>query len=251
MEEKKMWNFIMSLEPKEKVVVLSAVLAAVVNIVIAIKNGFEQSKWNKKKIDADLKAKARIDWIQKVREHTADLLSTYYAILNETDKEKQFHLIQIAKKNSEILSLYFGDCSEKTPLYDSKILENPKTNKDKNPMIVLSIESLFDKFNKYYKDELNETRLKLHESFRRANQEMTDNPIGWAPCGVYETPDGELVEEKEPLYDPNLKENVDHLRLQIINYENSVLELKQELNELRNHIRLYLKIEWDIAKKGK
>lgn len=244
------WDFIMSLEAKEKVVVLSTVIAAIVNIVIAIKNGFEQSKWNKKKIDADLKAKARIDWIQKVREHTAELLSSYYAILNETDKEKQFEQIQIAKRNSEILSLFFGDSGEKTVSFDSKILENTKSNKDKNSMIVQSIESIFDKFNKYYKHELNGTRLKLQEALRRANQEMINNPDRWEPCGIYETPDGEQIEQKEPIFNPELKAQVDDLKVQLCNYEKSVQGLTQDLNQLRNYIRLYLKIEWDIAKKG-
>lgn len=48
----------------------------------------QQNEWNQKNIDASLKLSARIEWIQKVRNTTADLLSSYSDILNTTEPQK-------------------------------------------------------------------------------------------------------------------------------------------------------------------
>lgn len=48
---------------------ITAVIVSLVNIIVTI-------VWNKKKINADLKAKARIEWIQSVKEITANSIAS-------------------------------------------------------------------------------------------------------------------------------------------------------------------------------
>lgn len=61
--------------------IVTAVIAALAAIISLL--GFIQTgRWNKKKIDADLKASARIDWIQKVREETVKFVSSITRLLD-------------------------------------------------------------------------------------------------------------------------------------------------------------------------
>ncbi|HHE2689808.1 TPA: hypothetical protein ACO6SU_002685, partial [Enterococcus faecium] len=65
-----------------------------------------QEKLTQKQIDANLKAKARIEWINDVRGLAARFISNFYELKkNETDFEEKY--IEIFK-DAELLKLYFG-----------------------------------------------------------------------------------------------------------------------------------------------
>lgn len=244
-------EFLKSFEPAQWVVVFSALIGAVVSIVLSIKNSIEQKKWNKIKLDADLKARARIEWIQNVREHTAELLAIYYGILNETDKNKIFEKVQEAKKHSDILILYFGDSKKTNLKFDKATLEKSSDNKNKNSMMVFCVSSLFERINQYYKDVVYNKLGLLQESYKRARDMMYDFPIGEEFRGYYVNEDGEEIPAFEPILDSDLENETRKAEIQLANYRKSIAEINILINDLRDYMRLYLKIEWDIAKTGK
>ena len=69
-------------------VIVSTLLTNRTTKKISESNEKLQEKWNQKNIDASLTASARIEWIQNVRNTTADLMRYYYDILNATDSEE-------------------------------------------------------------------------------------------------------------------------------------------------------------------
>ena len=68
-------------------VIISTILSNRTSKNLYAKNEKQQEKWNQKKIDAQLIAHARIEWIQNVRNTTAELISLYFALLNTYDKD--------------------------------------------------------------------------------------------------------------------------------------------------------------------
>lgn len=72
---------------------LTILISAITLIVTIITNILLQNHWNKQKIDADLKSKSRIEWIQTVRKLTAELLSVYYKILSY-EKPADYKIVQ-------------------------------------------------------------------------------------------------------------------------------------------------------------
>ena len=111
---------------------------------------FEQ-EWNQKQLDADLKSKARIEWIQKVRENTAELISLYYKMLKETNKDSLFEQLREAKRMNDLLILYFGP-EDNEGVDDFSVLECTETNSGKNNVLVRYLSSLFAEFNEYYQN---------------------------------------------------------------------------------------------------
>ncbi|NLT09636.1 MAG: hypothetical protein GXY08_09055, partial [Ruminococcus sp.] len=75
------------------------------DILIKQQKEFEE-KWNQKKIDADLKAKARIEWIQRVREATSIFITSCYSMAKMIDfgnKDEQTKAYINAKENATLL----------------------------------------------------------------------------------------------------------------------------------------------------
>lgn len=241
----------MNFEMSDIVVVLAAVIAAIVNIILAICNNNVNRKSNKEKIDADLKAKARIDWIDKVREHTAELISIYYKILKTTNKGELLDRMQEARKHSDILSLYFGTDRDKKKQFDIEILSKREDNKDKNEMIVRYIDLLFDKIREYYNDVINDKRAELERNKQRAEEDVEKYPIGEEYIADLVMDDGQIMPITDSVPDPELKGKAIEASIKLHEYKESITEIHKMLTELRDYMRLYLKIEWDIAKEGK
>jgi hypothetical protein len=73
-------EFLKSITPADIVVVIVAIIGVINNIHTNKKSNDFQSAWNQKQLDVNLKSKARIEWIQKVRNITAELIALYYKI---------------------------------------------------------------------------------------------------------------------------------------------------------------------------
>lgn len=206
---------------------------------------FEQ-EWNQKQLDADLKSKARIEWIQKVRENTVELISWYYAMLKETNKDNLFEELREAKKTTDMLILYFGP-ENNDEKFEFSVLECVDTNAGKNDVLVKYLSNLFDDFSEYY---TNTSRDVLNTIKRRRKDlwdDMIHNPVGKIPMASYTTEDGEEIEQYEPVWDEDLQREVEECDIQISLYYKRIKELENKLVELRNYMRIYLKLEW---KKG-
>lgn len=111
-------------------VVTTAIISVAISIWSIKKSTKFEQEWNQKQLDADLKSKARIEWIQKVRENTAELISLYYAMLKETNKDSLFEQLREAKKMNDLLILYFGP-EDNEGVDDFSVLECTETNSGK------------------------------------------------------------------------------------------------------------------------
>lgn len=119
------------------VTVFAAVIAAGVSLLGLV----IQSVWNKKKLDAGLKAQSRINWIQVVRVLVSELL----LILEKFNDNCNWTLEEIeefvseAKNKINLIELYLGP---DTIGNDHVNIENPKENKGKNNLIYIKLENL-------------------------------------------------------------------------------------------------------------
>lgn len=231
-------------------VVTTAIISAAISIWSIKKSTKFEQEWNQKQLDADLKSKARIEWIQKVRENTAELISLYYAMLKETNKDSLFEQLREAKKMNDLLILYFGPENNEM-VDDFSVLECTETNNGKNDVLVQYLSSLFVEFNEYYKNTSRDV-LSIIKSHRKDLwDDMINKPIDKIPIAPYITPDGEEIEQYEPVWDEGLQQKVKECDMQINSYYKQISVLENKLEELRNYMRIYLKLEWNKAKEGK
>lgn len=68
--------------------IVTSILAAAAAI-ISFYGIIQTGKWNKKKIDADITARSRIDWIQVTREKLSSFISSSYDLLSHFDVTSQ------------------------------------------------------------------------------------------------------------------------------------------------------------------
>ncbi|MEG1578261.1 MAG: hypothetical protein RR336_05815 [Oscillospiraceae bacterium] len=213
-------------------------------------NNAMQDKWNQKTIDANLIATARIEWIQNVRKITADLLTSYFSILNTADVE----VVQInfydAIKETELLILYFGHEKISSSSDDLSPTLDKESNDGKNELIVSFLVLLSEKFREYYSDIKKGEVKRLEEALKQAKDAMYSNAI-WMKTGESYN---ELAEEIEDIMEPiPQEEDIQYAASLEARYQNKVkqiTELQKDLVLLRNIIRIYLKIEWNKSKTG-
>lgn len=210
-----------------------------------------QEKWNQKNIDASLTASARIDWIQNVRNATADLIRYYYDILNTTDPSEVAKALIDSQQKTELLTLYFGpeDCDCDTTYRNKDHLLNTNDNTGKNDIMVGFIADLANRFAKYSVDVKNNRLQRLEEAAYQARVEAYNN-ASEEFAGFYCTDDGDEI----PCYDKKWTEedesNVYQAEDALRNAKKEIQQLREDLVFLRNAMRIYLKIEWNKAKAG-
>lgn len=251
---------------------VAAVLSFAGIIYGVIANRKTQKDIAQQQIDANLKAKARIEWIEKVRENTSNLVS---ALLTLQKKEDDFKITwKDGEKYSEILKLYFStiiNFKEEKQIYfeesgmiitekAKKILYNVKGNDGKNQYIVEYIDAMMKifNFNKYKNIKrrvvaLNNLVIKEIEkqfSVGKIIQELVEVDED----GILMNYQNNLVIDPENENSQLFKE----IEKKIDNYEREIkaLEIKlntieDSVNEFTSIISLYLKLEWDKAKEGK
>lgn len=205
-----------------------------------------QEKWNQKNIDANLIASARIEWIQKVRNLSAELLSLYFSILNYEDADK----IQVTFSNTiektELLILYFGH--EDNVNADESCLLNKETNAGKNEQIVQFVISLSQKFNKHNAFVQDGGLTKLQKSIKDARKEMYNNAEMVKIGECYNEDADDMMDMEEPRYQTDDIIYVTKLEAREVDKKTEITNLQNDLIFFRNIIRTYLKIEWNKAK---
>ncbi len=210
-----------------------------------------QEKLNQANIDANLIANARIEWIQKVRNLTAELISIYFSILNSKDTDK----IQVAFNQSiektELLVLYFGHEDDEVKSEDLNILFNKENNIGKNELIVDFVISLSQKFNNYNTFIQTGGLDTLEKSIREAQQEMYRNAENVKVGEYWHEEAGEMMDVEETHYQTHDFTYVSNLQAKKENKVIEITNLQNDLISIRNIIRTYLKIEWNKAKSAK
>lgn len=63
---------------------------------------------NHDKINANLKAQSRIQWIQEVRKITADLINSHYKLLDSTNEKDATKALSEVRRITTLFSLYFS-----------------------------------------------------------------------------------------------------------------------------------------------
>ena len=200
-----------------RVIASIAAIASVVSVCFHRKTSRENREAEdaraKAAIDANLTAKARIDWIQNVRQATTELISESYSFLEisgHNDAEdceipaikakKDLHRL-IVQEKKVLFTLYFGPDGG-----DSSVsLLNTNSNKGKNDALILFIDGLIDVMN------------------------------------ICDTNNSMILEAEDE--DTKIK-----LSERWLEARNSAY---QKLGHLSNIMRIYLKLEWSQAKEGK
>lgn len=219
------------------------VIASFITAIIAFLGILYSTRYVKNNIRMD----ARIEWIQKVRETVARVISLCYLVVYEINEEEVLKNFLKAKEQINLLMLYFGpdEIGNKDFLgLNEQILKKEDKNIGKNDHIVAFLEKLLLDIEKYYQRKHSSRAKMLEIELRCLNKKydledtgerLIDNEGNWVnvkgrPKEYYEEKN-KLEKEKSELENPN-----------------NILE---DIANLREIMRLYLKIEWTVAKEGK
>lgn len=243
---------------------LFAAILSIVGVIVGVYiNRKTQKDIAKQQIDANLKAKARIDWIEKVRGNSSNLLVQLLSLQKENANfNERWESIE---QYSELLKLYFS--SKKVPSIKkeirvikngikmsdkaNKIILNEKSNDDKNQYMIRYIDCLIT----IYQDNSFEKVKTTLGLLNKADRNIRDEQMDLIYYDKTDELEDEMIEYKpkpgceEKFYYLEKKENVigkeiDKNKIKLAKFYNVV-------NEFSLIISLYLKIEWDKAKEGK
>lgn len=235
----------------DKVVVIAALIGLFGNLISSLWTIIASKKASQKQIDADLKSKARIEWIQNVRVATSELISLYHKILHETDKESVFDTYIIAREKNELLILFFGPENEEVVISDPKVfLLNKEDNIGKNMPLVNFLNDLVKKFYNYYILIEADIPEYLKKSYEKAEYNRIHYP-GGHQNEDYIKHEGEMTSVDIPVNHDELIKESDEAKRKMINFGDYQGKLEEDLVFLRDVMRIYLKVEWRIAKQGK
>ena len=211
-----------------------------------------QNKWNQKNIDANLIAQARIEWIQNVRKTTSELLTHYFSMINLGNLDNIDQELLDAQEKNELLILYFGNDNSQENANQNirERLLYKENNIGKNDLLVKLLEDLAKRFSGYSGDVKKGRYKYLEEAIRQSRKEMYDN-ARFVEIGVQYTEDGDEIPITEPQYNDDDVNSVQQFEIALQNEKHKIELMQKDLILLRDAIRTYLKIEWEIAKKGR
>ena len=216
---------------------------------INMENSSLQEKWNQKNIDANLIAQARIEWIQNVRKTTSELLVQYFSMINLRNLENIDQELLDSQEKNELLILYFGNDSIKKN-YPRERLLFEENNEGKNNLLVELLEELAREFSDFSRDVKNKRYEQLEKTIKIARKRMYDNER-LVEIGVEYTEDGDEIPVLEPQVDMADIDALKKAKKALQDEEKKIESMQKKLILLRDAIRIYLKIEWGIAKQGK
>lgn len=218
------------------------VIAAIITATVALGGILYSTRYVKNNI----RMNARIEWIQRVRETAAEAISLCYSLVYETDKERAQSILLKAQEKINLLILYFGPDEVKREVLEENndILKNEVSNEGKNNYIVNFLKKVLKDSQKYYKRKyscrvqmiiIDLRSLEKSYSMEETGERLIDEDGEFQYVKDYPK---EYYEEKEKLVEEKNKlQNAD--------------EFLEDIQELRENLRIYLKVEWKVAKKGK
>lgn len=240
---------------------VSAISATLVFVGV-IMNICTQRKIAKQQIDANLKAKARIEWINGVRQESSELISLLLSLQKENiDFSEQWIKVE---EVAELLKLFFNTKETKsiaTEIYIDKNtreicmslnaiekLYDETKNQNKHIYIRRYIECLIDLYRgESYKQILIQKRIissKIHD--------LTFVEMGYIMDGITTVEEAESKMSVEELkkYEKH-KQELESAEEKEKKLEKLLISYKKSVEDLSIIIGIYLKLEWDKAKKGK
>lgn len=232
---------------------VSAISAALVFVGV-IMNIYTQRKIAKQQIDANLKAKARIEWITDVRKMSANLISSLVDI-KSMDGGYEEKLAEVSKE-AELLKLFFGSYkTDKIKTYDLEVLMNEESNEDKNPHMFLYIDNLLQIYGTKGRAEIarqkniyGKLQKKAHLIYEELEKVSKNEVLA-------------MDEDDEPYIDQVAIEGREgeflYLNDKFLSAASRAASFKTKIEKYYNRteefekiISLYLKLEWDKAKNG-
>lgn len=234
------------------------------------KNEELQKEITQKQIDANLKAKARIEWIREVREKSSEFMSLLRSLQKE---EISFHEQWLkVEETSELLKLFFSsktieDIEKDIYVHNDndidnifvsekakEILYNECNNNDKNIFVRRYIECLIELYeNNKYKSYTKHRKIiakKLNKDlFDQISLEFEDVDKMVEEKNRPEKTGKDLNEGKILEYE-SLKTSIPNYQRKLEEIDQSLQEYREVISEFSKIISYYLKIEWDKAKKG-
>lgn len=218
---------------------------------------------NWKKLKADLISKSRIEWIQNVRDDYSLYIASIYDATTIEQNKKVGALAGVMRYSVKIQS-YFGrgywdekmninirySKQSERIIVSSKaemILKNKKDNKEKNLLICQYIDAVAEETEYFLGKNL------LVNKFD-SNETLKDDVLDQYGNDTIPTHIKALLQQmhnpKETVkFDDGTEQVTDRTGTMTTN--SYTLELNKNTRELTNYISLYLKIEWERAKKGK
>lgn len=190
---------------------------------------------------------ARVEWIQKVRNVTAEIISAYSAALNEDDPDELQKMIIEVREKIERLILFFGH--EATSKKEIDILDT-KTNEGKNSLIVEFLINIADDFIEYNKNVKSGILTQAEARLGNLSSKLQSNIEGISHQGDVEV-DGRYYTDTEYEFNEKFDKKYSNAQEEVSEIKEFNERLDSNLVKLRNIIRIYLKIEWNKAKKGK
>ena len=239
-------------------------LSLVINVIAIIASVVINSINCQNNSEIELKSKNRILWIDAVRKLTSDLIFNYYELLsfykfNNKTKEDLYLKLCEARKYTDLLILNFSiDDSNNNDNNKDKInLDNRSNNDGKNQLMARFIEDIFNKFYNYYsvKKNIDDCIDSYNKSVDEA-EKIYDADYEWQTYKEYDD-DGQEYEVTEllPINDfDSIQEHIEKankLKSKLDELKKTKKDLENLLFLLRDRIRIYLKIEWDLAKNNK
>lgn len=251
------------------------IIGIIVNVWINVsqnkKNQSFQEKMKQKEIDANLKAKARIEWINGVRQKSSELISLLLSLQKD---EVVFHEQWLkVEEVSELLKLFFSSIKIKkleTEIYVEEdkiiisesvqiILFNENNNEEKNSYIRRYIECLIE----LYKNNQYKSMVKARKEISRdlskemldeivySFQESTQEGEETIKQGINEERTGkDYIEDEERFEYERLKTSIPYHQNKLDEVDGKLQRYQYVINEFSQIVALYLKIEWDKAKEG-
>jgi len=192
-------------------------------------------------IDANLTANARIEWIQNVRQATAELIIACYRYMWSKSDEQKINW-EVAQEKKALYVLYFGPDDDGLKETIAKDLLDKKTNKGKNDQLVSFVNELFSNMRQYHYNDL---------YLKSCTKELSE----CSKCYFYEE-EIKVYNCVKDEYDTQFDEE-DCTRFKTEKRESfkscsainqNMLTNLQQLSEI---MRIYAKIEWNRAKHGK
>lgn len=234
---------------------IGVVLTIVFNVHISKRNNEIQRELAQKNIDANLKAKARIEWITEVRQRAANLISGLVRLKDASDLEHDTMWTKIVEE-TELLKLYFGSFGmSEIKKYDRNILFLEDSNKKKNIHIFLFIDDMLKSYSKKGKSSYRFTlsRKKNIENRLHAISDEMSKISEYTSTGLDE--DEEVMIEQVPFKGhegeySNLNQKYFSILSSLDSINTKIEKYDRLTNDFEKIISIYLKIEWEAAKRG-
>ena len=214
------------------------------NREIAMLEQDAENERNETQIDANIVWAARVEWIQNVRNLTAEFISAVnnYILSDNVNVELRKRNFEIMREKSWLLILYFGPDADNI-VDDKANIMDKHSNNAKNEKIVKLIQDICDGAETYF---LKLQWISEFESSLSMCKECKDLEEIFETCEIIKC--GQLsAEEQNKRCESHKKYNLECVHEYIV--QNN--EFKSKITRLIEVMRIYLKIEWNRTKERK